>query len=416
MLSRVIITLITFVGYFVSTSLMTPAVTLLSGQNAVRQFQNSDVSYLQFSYFNALLSGTGLVFTAGLFIILGLIWIPFIMKHYREVSKDVTWVLAIIGALFLITPQPAKAYFAQTEVTEAYTILPNESAFWIPDVGNNKDSQGSMDSADYLRANKIALKRFIVPHTKLNNSGGWAAWDYYVPTGRLIILDRSTFSREWVDHADRGTSTKKEGFPCQSSEGLNIAVGVTMGASVSEDDSPKFLAKFGVTPPKGNRNDGNVIFTSVYYGRSLTEVMDGIGRHRVQTLVCNEISKRTLVNANKEASVIMDFVRKGVEEYFKPFGVNIDFIGWADTFTFDDSVQRALNHNFEATQEAQAAQSLAPYVATIQAVANAEFIRAFGNKTDGRFPTTYVNPMGLGSFIGTAFGGIPGAVSAPKGQ
>ena len=55
------------------------------------------------------------------------------------------------------------------------------------------------------------MKRFIVPHVKLQGSGGF--YDFYVPAGRLIIVDRTTYSREWVDATDRGTSKKKEGFP-----------------------------------------------------------------------------------------------------------------------------------------------------------------------------------------------------------
>ena len=66
----------------------------------------------------------------------------------------------------------------------------------------------------------MPLKRFIVPHVKLQGSGGF--YDFYVPAGRLIIVDRTTYSREWVDSAERGTSHKKEGFPCQTIEGLNI--------------------------------------------------------------------------------------------------------------------------------------------------------------------------------------------------
>lgn len=94
----------------------------------------------------------------------------------------------LVASTFLTSP--AYAFFQQTDKTEAYTILPNESAFWIPDVGDNKNSQTKLDSADYLNANKVALKRFVIPHAKLTNTGGAWGWDYVVPTGRLIIVDQ----------------------------------------------------------------------------------------------------------------------------------------------------------------------------------------------------------------------------------
>ena len=59
-------------------------------------------------------------------------------------------------------------------------------AFWIPDVGDNKTNQAQLDSEDYLKANKLSVKRFIVPHAKLSGTGSF--WDFFVPAGRLIIV------------------------------------------------------------------------------------------------------------------------------------------------------------------------------------------------------------------------------------
>jgi hypothetical protein len=57
--------------------------------------------------------------------------------------------------------------------------------------------------------------------------------------------------------------------------GLDITVGIAIGASVYEENAAKFLFRFGVNPPVGDRTDPNVIFTSVYYGKSLAQVIDG---------------------------------------------------------------------------------------------------------------------------------------------
>ena len=196
----------------------------------------------------------------------------------------------------------ALAFADTVDKTEAYTILPNESAFFIPDTGANKETQAQFDSEAYLQGNKIAVKRFVIPHQKLSGSGGtsWLStgWDFYVPTGRLIIVDRSPFSREWVANHNKGTSARDESIPCQSKEGVNISVGVSIGASVTEENAAKYLYHFGVLPPMDaagrllDRSAPQTIFTSVYYSRRLSDVMDDVGRKRVQTLICNEIAAR----------------------------------------------------------------------------------------------------------------------------
>jgi len=97
-----------------------------------------------------------------------------------------------------------------------------------------------------------------------------------------------------------------------------------------------------------------VIFTSVYYGRSLQEVMDDVGRKKVQTLVCNEIGKRTFDEANADMVAEMVSVEKNTKDYFSAVGITLNFIGWADTFSFDPDVQYAVNQKYEAEKLASA--------------------------------------------------------------
>lgn len=318
-----------------------------------------------------------------------------------------------LGAALLSGVSPANAYYDKADYTEAYTILPNESAFWIPDVGANKDNQAQLDSADYLNANKVSLKRFTVPHGKLAGSGAWS--DFYVPTGRLIIVDRTTYSHEWVDAADRGTSTRKQGFPCQSKEGLNITAGVSIGASVHESDAAKYLYRFGVLAVQGDRSKPETIFTSVYYSRKLSEVMDDVGRKKVQTLVCDEIGKRSFDEANEQMIPIMLAVQKSAMEYFTSVGITMDFIGWADTFTFSEEVQDAINHRYASKQQAAAYEMLKPYAEVIATIAASDALKSFAAKTDGKLPTTLTTvgvPPEIGNILGSLFK-LGGSMDAP---
>jgi hypothetical protein len=239
------------------------------------------------------------------------------------------------------------------------------------------------------------VKRFIIPHQKLSGSGGssWLStgWDLYVPTGRLIIVDRSPYSREWVASHNRGTSTHDESIPCQSKEGVNITVGVSIGASVSEDNAARYLYHFGVLAPTDgagrplDRSSPQTIFTSVYYSRRLADAMDDVGRKRIQTLVCNEIASRTFDQANDEAVKIMDNVRKAATDYFAGVGVTLDFIGWGDTFTFDPDVQKAVN-------DKRNAEALKDVLPVLQALAQLKVQEGMGQGLAGKGLPVVVTP------------------------
>ncbi|HET6235054.1 MAG TPA: hypothetical protein VFE41_08830 [Acetobacteraceae bacterium] len=205
-----------------------PAATMLTGQAAGSQFENSDTSYFGSILGLRIFGHLGIPFVLLLLIVIVLIWLGPLRRFIPGT--------AMVGASrVLFGVAPAQAYHDKSDYTEAYTILPNESAFWIPDVGANKDSQAQLESEAYLNANKVALKRFILPHVHLSRLGGF--FDFYVPAGRLIIVDRTPFSRDWVDAAGRGTSEQKQGFPCQTAEGLNVTAGESIGASVLEPNA-----------------------------------------------------------------------------------------------------------------------------------------------------------------------------------
>ena len=391
MLSRIIGTVMALAAYSSIAALYSPLATLISGKVAGDQFANSDVSYLTTTYTFSALSGVGSIISLALLATLALIWYKPIRAAFTTAST--TALVALFSFAAMSHGDRAWAFAETTDKTEAYTILPNESAFWIPDAGNNKDNQARLDSEQYLSENKVAAKRFIIPHAKFSGSGGWIGWDYYVPTGRLIIVDRTPYSREWVDAEDRGTGKLKEGFPCQSKEGINVIAGVSIGASVSELDSAKFLYRFGVTPPKGNRNDPQVIFTSVYYGRSLAQVMDDVGRKKVQTLVCGEIGSRTLDKVNEDTNLMMETIAKKTKDYFASVGITLDFIGWGDTFEFDKDVQKAINDRYAATK-------LAEVLPALQAIANLKVQEGLGKGLESHGLPIVISPDTLKVIMG----------------
>ncbi len=424
MIGRLIGTALAVLAYGVVMMAYTPAATLITGKVAGRQFENSDAAYYTaistINFFNLV----NVLLSLALLVVLILIWLKPVRTAIKQAIEESGTLVAIIavGGTLLLGATNANAYFEKDNRTEAYPILPNQTAFWIPEVGATRDNQAQTEDEAYYNTKKVQFNRFVIPHQKLTGSAGtsfFSGWDYFVPTGRLIIVDRTPYSREWVDAHDRGTSNRKEGFPCQSKEGLNIAVGVSIGTSVLPENAAKYLYRFGVIPPAGQvkgdaasiENDGRIIFTSVYYSRSVKDVMDDVGRKKIQTLVCDEIADKTFDAANTAMKTIMDKVKTEATTYFASVGITLDFLGYADTWGFDDEVQKAINRRYAARQDEMIAQTLQPYTEVIKALAQAQAVRTFGDKTDGKLPSTFVGmpPDIIGQILG-----VQGAATATR--
>lgn len=346
--------LLIIVGWI--NTVMLPIGLLGAGKVAGRQFDNSDASYLIARYGMTFFTNIGVPV---ILVLLGLslIWWAPLRSLWRGADMEMDAAMKrankkrgsaalIVFGLLLLGAQRADAYYDKTDYAEPYFVLPNESAFWVPDVGDNKESQVQFGSLEYFEAKKIPAKRFVIPHVKLENSGLFS--NFYVPAGRLIIVDRTPYSREWVKAAHRGTSAKDQSFPCQSTEGINITLEISIGASVTEENAARYLYRFGTAALDGNRTDPNVVFQSVLHGRTLTEVMDTVGRNKVQALMCNEVTVRSFNDANAHAIDMMTSAKAKADEYFKSVGITLDYLGWAGTMEFDADIQAAVNARWTA--------------------------------------------------------------------
>lgn len=380
--------------------------TIAAGKVAGTQFDASDGAYVA--------SQVGMAFFSHLAVSIPMLLIALLAIWWTPIRILLATFAAVWTFGVSLPANPAMAYYSKSDYTEPFFILPNESAFFVPDVGDNKSSQTSFDSEQYLEEKRIPAKRFTIPHAKLSGSAFWS--DYYVPAGRLIVVDRTPYSREWVSSADRGSAAKDEGFHCQSSEGLDVTVGVAIGTSVHEESAAKFLYHFGVKPPAGDRTQPEVIFTSVFEGRSLVEVMDQRIRNKVQSLVCGQLSTHTLDEDNAQSAKLMADVERDTKGYLDSVGITLDYIGWADTFTFDPKVQDAMNRVYVAVADKKISEALGPYVGAIQGLAVASALR---DKFDGKLPTslsmTFL-PQGLTDALGGLFKGSIGSSPPPVAQ
>jgi hypothetical protein len=311
------------------------ASSMLSAEASVGQLANSDAAYLGSQAAMSFLSGVpGWVGLLALIPVLLLWWGPL----RRALNSDVpppAAILLIAGGITAFSMFPSKtadASFTKYDNDEFVTIQPNESAFMIPMQGANVNTQAQFGSLAYYQANKVAAKRVKIPHM-LQHFEGWANPDMNIPSVELIVVDRTPYQREWTNSADTGTTTKKEGVCFQSKEGINGCTGISIAATVDEENAATFLYHFG---------------TEKVRGRSLAEVMDTVVRGKIVAEMNHEFTSRSFVDGMNQASDIILAVEKRVQDFFKPMGISITYVGLSGTMEYDQDIQRAINLAYEA--------------------------------------------------------------------
>lgn len=230
---RAILTVLVLFVWRVVGAAVYGATTLASGQLAGQQFQNSNEAYLRTQTGFALLSGPGLLLTIVMLAILVLVWWKYLKMGYKYLAAAMTLII------LLLSGSNANAYYAKQDLTEIYQILPNQTVFWVPDVGANKDNQAQFDSEAYLKDARIPGKRYQIKHEVIVGSTGWSERDYYGPVGRLYVVVREPFNRKWTGEHTTGTSAKNEAFTCQSIEGLNVTMETTIGTKILPENAYK---------------------------------------------------------------------------------------------------------------------------------------------------------------------------------
>ena len=137
--ARILGTITTLIVYWLIMIVYNPVATLLSAGLAGQQFQSVDNPLLYVSL--SALSGVGAFITVVAFAILLSIWVGPIQRGVQSLVKKMLAAVVALLVLTLATGNDSQAFFEKADRTEAYTIMPNESAFWIPDIGDNKNNQ-----------------------------------------------------------------------------------------------------------------------------------------------------------------------------------------------------------------------------------------------------------------------------------
>lgn len=312
----------------------------LSAKIAINQF-NGDVAAQQLRSFQSLKDNvqlaTGFVTLLAAVLLLGPLARK-VVQHLRESQFGARlgkWFGKAAALIALLLPVLLSGCMKAYDKPEYVEIDTSETGFLIPLEGDGTQ-QAKFQSEDYLKQRKVAAKRVQILHRwsqegRIANNGRW------IPTVRLVKVNRSPITREWMSTENaQGVGSRR---PAQADKAIWIesadSVGFSMGfnctAFISEEDAAKFLYWY----PSG----------------SLTEVMDREIRGRIQQVAAEVAAKYPLDTLRSKKQEISDAVKKDVTAFFTTRGITVTTVGMFGGMTYENpAIQKSIDETFIAQQ------------------------------------------------------------------
>jgi len=214
------------------------------------------------------------------------------------------------------------------ELEQFEQIEANETAFVVPLEGSTKTNQGKFMSVEFLEESKVAAKRINIP-LRARHTGRFYYQFIWIPTVKVIKVDRTPVTCEWTNDGTTGTSNKNEVLSVESKDSIGFSVGINITCSVLENDAASFLY--------------------YYAGKELTSVVNTNIRGRVQEILSREFGKRDLTKCKEEKDKVSSIVCEETKAFFAKKGITVDYLGIVGGLTYEDKeIQEAINKTFIA--------------------------------------------------------------------
>lgn len=206
----------------------------------------------------------------------------------------------------------------------------SQTGFLVP-LESDTTKQKQFESQSFLEGAKVATKRILIPHRwlqegRLSSTGRW------IPTMRLIAVDRKTQTREWTELPSTGTSNRNQGIVAESRDSIGFMARMNCSAQIEEPDSAKFLYS--------------------YNSKELADIIDTDIRAKIESKFVEECAKRDLSTMLLEKEQIMNSIRDEVVPYFRDVkGINITVIGLKGEISYiNPEIQKAIDEKFKSSQ------------------------------------------------------------------
>ncbi|MEY2479111.1 MAG: hypothetical protein QOI04_38 [Verrucomicrobiota bacterium] len=293
----------------------------ISTQLAIHQLNGNDADFRQLRLFETYKEAGD---AAIIVIAIVTAWL-LVSKTRRDATRR--WpTLTIVATMSIFALNGCVRPYDTPEYSEIDT---SETGFLIPLEGNS-GSQAKFQSEEYLRELKVAAKRVQITHRwsqegRLPNSGRW------IPTVRLIKVNRSPVTREWTAEASTGTAAKNQAIWIESSDSVGFSMGFTCTSFIPEEQAAKFLYWY----PTG----------------SLANVMDTEVRGRIQQMSAEIAARYPLDALRARKQEISDAVKIDITNFFAQRGIVITTVGMFGGMTYENGeIQKAIDNTVIAQQ------------------------------------------------------------------
>jgi SPFH domain / Band 7 family len=255
-----------------------------------------------------------------------------IIEWGKRGSSSKAAVLVSALSVGLLTSGCIKPY----DRPEYVEIDTSETGFLIPLEGDGAQ-QAKFQSEDYLKQRKVAAKRVQITH-RWSQEGRLASNGRWIPAVRLIKVNRSPITREWmtaesaVNSPNRRPGRNDQAIWIESADSVGFSMGFTCTAFISEEEAAKFLYWY----PSG----------------SLTELMDREVRGRIQQVSAEVAAKYPLDDLRSRKQEISDTVKKDLTNFFALRGITITTVGMFGGMTYENpEIQKSIDQTFIAQQQ-----------------------------------------------------------------
>lgn len=222
--------------------------------------------------------------------------------------------------------------FKEPQYEEIHT---NETAFLVPLEGDLEKQQQSK-SVESLEKAKVLAKRVEIPLREHTIGRGWGNYQW-VPTMKVIRVDRSPISRNWTADKKTGTSANDQALYVESKDSINFGFNATVTAHIEEAQTARFLYYFA--------------------GKQLTEIIDQNVRGIALQLLSAKAGQEDLAECIKQKHEFMEQAEEELKRVCLEKGITIDFFGGINGIQVSDAkIQTAVDAKFIHEIDAQTAE------------------------------------------------------------
>ncbi len=261
---------------------------------------------------------------------------------YRRVQ--INKVMQRVGAAMLLLLMLNLGGCMKAYKTPQYVeVKPSQTAFFIPLVGDNKAGQAKFDSKTYEAFKKIGVKRLEVPQEwlptgRMENNGKW------VPSARVVIVDRSSVTREWTKSLHSGSKSIDQAVSVESQDSVNFSLGFKVTAYIAEEDTSTFLYYNASRVKEDASGRCEVV--------GLDEVMDTEVLSRLQKVAAREFGQYPMDVARTKKAEVYAVIDTEVIPFFKERGITIMTIAQLGGLSYDNiKIQEAIDKTVMDQQE-----------------------------------------------------------------